>query len=128
MTQKQQWDTVSAPYLSDQAKADFAAMPYPEGFDQEAYSAQWTALGAKIKAALPLDPASEAAQALRREWQALLAPFTAMATPAMMEGVSKMYDNMPKWGEHTGGQPPSPGFDAEVWEFIQAAGKARAAG
>jgi MerR family transcriptional regulator, thiopeptide resistance regulator len=127
MTQKQQWDAASAPYLSDQAKADFAAMPCPEGFDQEAYAAQWAALGAKIKAALPLDPAGEEAQALRREWQALLAPFAAMATPAMMEGVSKMYDNMPKWGEHTGGQAPSPGFDAEVWQFIQAVGRANPA-
>ena len=126
MTQKQQWDAASAPYLSDQAKADFAQLPCIEGFDQEAYSAQWAELGARIKAALPLDPASEAAQALRREWTALLAPFTAMATPAMMEGVSKMYDNMPKWAEHTAGQPPSPGFDSEVWQFIQAAGKAAA--
>ena len=127
MTQKQQWDAASAPYLSDQAKADFAALPCPEGFDQEAYSAQWAALGARIKAALPLDPASDEAQGLRAEWTALLAPFTAIATPAMMEGVSKMYDNMPKWDEHTGGQSPSPGFDHEVWQFIQAAGKAHAA-
>ena len=35
MTQKQQWDAASAPYLSDQAKADFAQLPCIEGFDQE---------------------------------------------------------------------------------------------
>lgn len=102
MTEKAQWDAVSAPHLSDQAKADFAAAPYPAGFDQAEYSAQWAALGAKIKAALPLDPASPAAQDLLDEWQALLAPFTAIAAPAMMDGVSKMYSDMPNWGERTG--------------------------
>jgi hypothetical protein len=37
-----------------------------------------------------------------------------------------MYDDMPRWGEHAGGDAPSPGFDSEVWQFIQAAGKAAA--
>ena len=128
MTEKKQWDAVSEPYLSEQAQADFAAAPYPENFDQAAYSAQWAALGAKIKAALPLDPASQVAQALLAEWQALLAPFTATATPAMMQGVTAMYDNMPKWGEHAGGEAPSPGFDHEVWTFIRAAGAASKSG
>jgi hypothetical protein len=57
------------------------------------------------------------------EWKELLAPFTAIATPAMMEGVSKMYSDMPNWGEGS----PSPGFGPEVWAFVQAAGAARAA-
>lgn len=124
MTEQKQWAEVRAPYMTDQASADFAAASYPEGFDQAAYAAQWTALGAKIKAALPLDPASSAAQALLGEWKALLAPFTAIATPAMTESVTKMYDNMPNWQEHAGGEAPSPGFDYEVWQFIQAAGAA----
>lgn len=130
MTQKQQWDAVSAPYLSDQAKADFAAAQprMPDGFDAQSYGAAWAELGARVKSALPLDPASDLAQALLNEWNAMLAPFTAVATPAMMEGVTKMYDDMPKWGEHTGGDVPSPGFDVEVWQFIRAAGQARAAG
>ena len=120
MTEKQQWDDVSSRYLDGQAQADFAAAPYPEGFDQADYSAQWQALGRKIKAALPLDPASAEAQALLAEWQQLLEPFTRIATPAMMEGVSKMYSDMPNWGEGA----PDPGFDHEVWQFVQAAGKA----
>lgn len=128
MTQTKQWDAVSAPYMTEQAKADFASAPYPEGFDQEAYSAQWKDLGDRIKAVLPLDPASAEAQALLDEWKALLAPFTAIATPAMMESVSKMYDDMPNWDGHTGGQSPSPGFDHKVWAFIQAARKTRTGG
>lgn len=125
MTEKAEWDAVTASYLSDRAKADFAAAPYPDGFDQEAYSAQWAALGARIKAALPLDPESAKAQALLAEWQALLAPFAAIATPAMAEGVARMYDDMPNWGARTGGETPSPGFDHDVWQFIQAAGRVR---
>lgn len=126
MTEKKQWDAVSAPYMTDQARADFAAAPFPGGVDHAAYAAQWAALGAKIKAALPLDPAGAEAQALLAEWQALLAPFTAVATPAMMESVGKMYDDMPNWGAHTaGGETPSPGFDADVWEFVRAAGRAK---
>lgn len=120
MTEKTQWDALSSRYMSEQAKADFAAAPYPEDFDQAEYAAKWAALGANIKAALPLDPASEEAQALLAEWQELLAPFTAIATPAMMQDVSKLYTDMPNWGEGA----PNPGFDHEVWQFIQAAGKA----
>ena len=121
MSGKEVWDAVSAPYMSDAAKADFAAAhPVPEGFDQEAYSASWADLGARIKAALPLDPASDAARAFVAEWNALLAPFTAIATPAMAQGVKAMYDDMPNWQQGS----PSPGFDHEVWQFIMAAGAA----
>ena len=122
MTVKAQWDDVSARYLSDAGKAEFAAAPYPEGFDQTEYTAKWAALGSKIKSALPLDPASDAAQALLAEWRELLAPFAAIATPTMMQDVSKMYSNMPNWGEGA----PDPGFDHEVWTFVQAASKSRA--
>ena len=121
MSGKEAWDAVSAPYMSDQAKADFAAAnPFPEGFDQEAYSASWADLGARIKAALPLDPASAAARAFVAEWNELLAPFTAIATPAMAQGVKAMYNDMPNWQQGS----PSPGFDHEVWQFIMAAGAA----
>lgn len=118
MTEKQQWEGLSATYLSDQAKADFAAAPLPEGFDQADYAAKWADLGARIKAALPLDPASEAAQRFVAEWRELLAPFAVIASPAMMEGVKAMYQDMPQWPQSS----PSPGFDGEVWNFIQQAG------
>ncbi len=123
MTHKQEWDAVSAPYLTDEARADFAAaLPQmPADFDQQAYSAAWADLGARVKAALPLDPASAAAQDLLDEWDALLAPFTALATPAMQSSVTRMYDDMPNWAEGS----PSPGFDPEVWQFIRAAADAR---
>jgi hypothetical protein len=94
----------------------------PAGFDQEAYNRQWADLGGRIAAALPLDPAGAEAQAFYGEWQALLAPFKAVATPEMMAGAANLYNRMDEWrGDR---QPP---FSMEVWQFIQAAGKARAA-
>lgn len=121
MDTKAQWDAVTSRYFSDAEKADFAATmaELPQSFDGEAYAAQWKALGDRIKAALPLDPASDAAQAFVAEWRALLAPFNAVATPAMQAGVQRMYADMPAWqGE------ANPGFDAEVFAFIRAAGQA----
>ena len=62
--------------------------------------------------------ASPEARAFYVEWQALLAPFTQMASPAMMQGVTKMYDNINQWkGEQ---KPP---FSSEVWTFIKSVGE-----
>ncbi len=64
------WKTVTDRYFSPEEKARWAeAMPAagPGGFDQEAYSRQWSELSAKIEAALPLDPASAEAKALWEE-------------------------------------------------------------
>ena len=70
-----------------------------------------------------MDPASPQARAFYDEWIALLAPFTAIATPAMMQGVGKMYDRMGEWqGEQT---PP---FSPAVWAFIKSVGPAPRAG
>ncbi len=118
------WKAVSDRYLTDEAKVDFAraAPAMPAGFDQADYTARWDDLAARIEAALPLDPASPAALAFHAEWQALLAPFTARATPAMMSGVSAMYDGIDQWkGEQ---KPP---FSSTVWSFINAVAAARRA-
>jgi DNA-binding transcriptional MerR regulator len=115
---EENWKAVSDRYYSDGAKADFAANPPPAGFDQKAYSAQWADLAQRIEAALPLDPRSPEAVAFYREWQSLLAPFKAHATPAMMEGVRRMYDHIDEWkGER---QPP---FSSAVWAFIKSVGE-----
>jgi DNA-binding transcriptional MerR regulator len=110
------WQGVADRYLSETAKADFAAAP-PAGADYASYAAPWSALTDRIEAALPLDPASPEARAFYDAWQALLAPFTAVATPAMMQGVSNMYDHIDAWkGDQ---QPP---FSSAVWDFIKQVG------
>ena len=118
------WKSVTDRYLSAQAEADFAdagAKLSPD-FDQAAYSAQWADLTSRIAAALPLDPTSSQAQGFYDEWQALLAPFMAVATPAMTEGVTRLYDNMAEWQDEQ-----APPFAPEIWAFIREAGAARAA-
>ena len=94
------------------------------GFDPEQYQKSWFELGGKIKAALPLDPASDQALEFVREWLGLLEPFTRVATKEMWESSRNMYSNMDKWQ----GQA-NPGFDKTVWDFIQEASQVhRAAG
>lgn len=119
------WKGVTDRYLDAEAKADFAAtMPaMPTDFDQEAYSARWADLSSRIQAALPMDPASDEAHAFYAEWQALLAPFTSVATPAMRHGVSEMYDRMDEWKGDV-----APPFTPETWAFIKAVGARRTHG
>lgn len=119
------WKKVADRYFTPEQQAHWAEQgtKLPAEFDQDAYGKQWVALGERVAAALPLDPASPEAQALYDEWQALLAPFYAVATPEMKEGAAKLYGKMGEWqGEQ---KPP---FSMEVWNFIQAAGAARKAG
>jgi DNA-binding transcriptional MerR regulator len=120
---EENWKKVTDRYFSAAEKEEWASrMPaLPEGFDMQAYNRQWQELAARIEAALPLDPKSAEAGALYDEWQALLAPFKAVATPAMMAGAANLYNRMDEWqGEQ---QPP---FSTDVWRFIQAVGAARA--
>lgn len=78
---------------------------------------------ANLEAALPLDPGSAPAQAFYDEWQQLLAPFTAVASPQMMEGASRVWSGMDQWSGKEG-MPQAP-FSKQVWEFVRAAGQAR---
>lgn len=122
MMDTKNWKMVSDRYLTDDARADFAAaLPTIHAdFDQAAYAAQWSDIGARIEAALPIDPASAQASAFYDEWQALLAPFAAVATPAMIGSVTRLYDDIDRWkGDQ---QPP---FSSGVWDFIKAVGEVR---
>jgi MerR family transcriptional regulator, thiopeptide resistance regulator len=116
------WKQVADRYFTPEEQARWAERmaDVPAGFDHEAYNRQWAELGTRIAAALPLDPAGAEAQAFYDEWQALLAPFKAVATPEMMAGAANLYNRMDEW---QGDQRPP--FAMEVWQFIQAAGRAR---
>ena len=116
------WKTVGDRYLSAEAKADFAATAGTmcAVSDQTDYAAKWTDLAGRIEAALPLDPTTAAAGTLYDEWQALLAPFIAVATPAMLQGVGAMYQDIDSWKSEQ--RPP---FSSAVWDFIQAVAATR---
>jgi len=120
---KDQWDKVTDRYFTPGQKAEFAERmkALPPGFDQADYNAKWTDLGKRVAAAIPLGPDSAAARALFDEWQELLKPFTQVASPAMMSGVTNFYEKMGEW---EGDMPGAP-FNAQVFKFIQEIGKRR---
>jgi hypothetical protein len=80
-------------------------------------------LGARVEAAIPKGPESPEAQALYDEWQALLAPFKAVATPEMMSGATRLYERMDEWH----GEVPQAPFTPEAFRFIQEVGRRRKA-
>jgi DNA-binding transcriptional MerR regulator len=120
---KEQWDKITDRYFSKEEQAHWAehGQGVPGGVDHEAYNRQWKALGDKVAAAIPLGPGSPEAQKLYDEWQQLLAPFRAMATPEMMQGATKLYERMGEWEDKV--QAP---FSSEVFAFIQEIGRRRA--
>ncbi len=123
MTQEK-WGEVHRRYMNDEQldafKASAAALP--ADFDQDAHTAQWKDLADRIKAALPMDPACPQAQAFLDEWNAMIEPFLAVATPEMIEGVKNLNNHIEEWEDEV----DSP-FDAEVFRFHQAAAEARGA-
>lgn len=118
------WKAVIDRHFTDAEQAEWAERQaaLPADFDPAAYQAQWAELGQRIEAALPLDPASDAAREFLREWQALLAPFAAVATPAIWDGATRLHDARADWD----GQA-DPGFSAAVWQFIREAEAAQRA-
>src|SRR5262249_25471965 len=94
------WKKVTDRYFSKEEQAHWAERMReapPPTFDQEEYGRKWKALGDRVQAAIPLGPDTPEAQALYDEWQALLAPFKAVATPQMMEGATRLYEHMGEW-------------------------------
>ena len=110
-------------YMSAGEKEAFdqSVAALPEDFDNEAHNAKWKNLSDRMRAALPMDPASPQAQAFLDEWEEMIRPFLAVATPEMLEGVKNFNAHIEEWE----GEVSAP-FDAEVFRFHQAAAEARA--
>lgn len=119
-----EWQAVTDLYFSPEEKAKWATAWQLIGsdFDARSYDAQWQNLGDRIKAAIPMDPESDTAQAFVEEWFELLKPFSAVSTPDMWQSTMKMYDEMDQW---MGKGAPDPGFDKSVWNFMKRATAAR---
>ena len=119
------WKKVTDRYFSKEEQARWAERmeAAPADFDQEEYSRKWKDLGARVETAIPAGPDSPQAQALYDEWQALLAPFMAVATPEMMQGATRLYERMDEWH----GEVPQAPFTPEAFRFIQEIGRRRKA-
>ena len=115
------WKNVTDRYFSEEEQAQWKDRPAPAGFDQNEYSRKWADLGARVQAAISKGPDCDEAQALYDEWQALLAPFKAVATPQMMAGANKSYQRMDEWQ----GDAPQAPFTPEAFRFIQEIGRKR---
>lgn len=117
----QDWKKVADRYFSPEEQARWAERmkEAPAEFDQEEYGRKWKDLGARVEAAIPGGPDSGEAQALYDEWQALLAPFRAVATPDMVQGATRLYERMDEWH----GDVPQAPFTPEAFAFIQEIGR-----
>lgn len=126
MTDDTAWQKVADRYFTADEQARWRERKMssvPADFDFDGYQAKWTDLGGRIAADLPMDPASERAQAYLAEWNALLKPFNMAADARMKTETVALYDRMDEWSGEV-----SPGFTKEVWLFIKAAAVARAVG
>jgi DNA-binding transcriptional MerR regulator len=119
--QAEDWKKLTDRYFSDEEKEHWAKHPPQAGFDQEDYSRKWKELGDRVQAAIRQGPDSPEAQALYDQWQALLAPFKAVATPEMMAGATRLYERMDEWH----GEVPQAPFTPEAFRFIQEVGRRR---
>jgi DNA-binding transcriptional MerR regulator len=121
--QPEDWKKVTDRYFTEEEKAHWAEHPPQPGFDQADYNRKWKDLGGRVEAAIPRGPDSPEAQALYDEWQELLAPFKAVATPEMMAGATRLYERMGEWESEV----PAP-FTGEAFRFIQEVGRRRKSG
>jgi DNA-binding transcriptional MerR regulator len=115
------WKKVTDRYFSKEEQEHWAEHPPQVDFGQAEYRRKWKELGDRVQAAIPGGPDGPQAQALYDEWQALLAPFTAVATPQMMAGATRLYERMDEWH----GDAPQAPFTPEAFRFIQEVGRRR---
>lgn len=113
------WKKVTDRYFSKEEQERWEEHPPQPGFDQAEYSRKWKELGDRVQAAIPNGPDTPQARALYEEWQELLAPFKAVATPEMVSGATRLYERMDEWH----GDAPQAPFTPEAFRFIREIGK-----
>jgi DNA-binding transcriptional MerR regulator len=119
MTQEKWLEAASGLMSEDQRNAvEQAKAAMPAGFDGKAQMAKFQDLNARIKAALPLDPAGDEAQRFLDERDEMLKPFLALMPAAMKQASNDLRKTIDQ------GDLPSP-IDAEVDRFYRDATRAR---
>jgi DNA-binding transcriptional MerR regulator len=117
---QEKWFEEASGFMTDEQREAFAQAKaaLPPDADRKAAMEKFNALNARIKAALPLDPASDEAQRFVAERDAILKPFLA-AMPPEMKAMSNNLSAKIKQGELA-----SP-IDADVHRFNKDAAQAR---
>ena len=116
--QNEQWQKIYDRYYTEEEQDKWRNVKskWMQGGDCDSYGLAWIDLVARIKQALPLDPASHKAQQFLAEWNKLLQPFEKNLTPQMREDARRFWRNIDDWHGEVD-QPVSP----EVVKFITAA-------
>jgi DNA-binding transcriptional MerR regulator len=116
------WRKVFDRYFDPEQQARWAALneKLAASVDADAYNKAWADLAEDIKRALPIDPASAAAQTLLDRWNALLAPFNRVASAREQEEARKFWSSVGDWGASVN----SP-MTQDVVNFVRAASMAR---
>ncbi len=114
---EEKWQKVWDKYYTDDEQERWAAAKdaVPEDIQREC-EAKWPVLIARTEALVGTDPASQEAQAVLKEWNAMTQMIYDI-DPTLTQSAARMYDDMDNWPED-GPQAP---FSQEVWAFIKAA-------
>lgn len=117
---QQEWFEKASDHITADQRDAFRQVKaaLPAGFDREAQMAKWNELNARIRAALPLDPAGEQAQAFLEERDTMLKPFLALMPPEAKEASQKLRAKIDQ------GDLASP-IDPEIHRFYKEAARAR---
>jgi len=119
---QEKWFEEAAGFMTEEQRNFFAQLKeaLPTDLDRTGAMESFNALNARVKAALPLDPASDAAQGLLKERDAMLRPFLARMPAQMKEMSRRLRDKIDQ------GELVSP-IDPEVHRFYKEAERARRA-
>jgi DNA-binding transcriptional MerR regulator len=116
----QEWFEAAAGFMNEDQRQAFkqARATFPVGVDRKAQMEQFQDLNERIKAVLPLDPASEQAQRFLDERDAMLKPFLALFSEEAKRAAKTLRETIKQ------GELPPP-IDAGVDRFYQEATRAR---
>jgi len=116
---QEKWQKVWDKFYTKEEKERWAAAKgaVPEDVVKEHENA-WPELLARTEKLVGGDPASDEAQSILKEWNAMTQVVYDI-DPALTRSAAKLYDNMDDWPE----DGPEKPFSNEVWAFVQAAQK-----
>ena len=121
MSHQQWFEDASKVMTDDQRKAfEHIRAALPADFDRKAHMERFDALNARVKAALPLDPASDQAQRFLEERDTMLQPFIDVMPPQVKEATKSLNKTIDEG-------KLAPPIDPEVLRFYREAVRARQA-
>ena len=114
---EEKWQKVWDKFYTEEEQAAWREAKGAISADEmEDYNARWMAVIARAEKLKHGDPASEEAQAVAREWNALTGTLAAI-NPDLSKSAGKLYDNMDAWPK----DGPALPFSADLWPFMQKA-------